>query len=197
MFTGIIEETGRIQTLRKKKDGIEIGITCHRILDDLSVDNSVAVNGVCQTVIDCSDTGFSVYAAAETLSKTTVKNWKAKTIVNLERALRVNARLGGHMVQGHVDCVATVTRVIRKNETCLIDIRLPKEWSILTVLHGSICVNGVSLTIARKSGLTVTVSVIPFTLDATNLHTLKKGDSVNIETDIIGKYLYQFQKESE
>lgn len=197
MFTGIVEETGKIQTLRKRAGGIEIGITCHRILDDLSVDNSVAVNGVCQTVIDCFDNGFSVYAAAETLSKTTVKQWRCGTDVNLERALKANARLGGHMVQGHVDCVATVTGIVRKSETCLIDIRLPKEWSILTVLHGSICVNGVSLTIARKSGLTVTVSVIPFTLNATNLRTLKKGDSVNIETDIIGKYLYQFQKESE
>jgi riboflavin synthase len=196
MFTGIIEETGKIQTIRKRAGGIEIEITCHDILDDLSVDNSVAVDGVCQTVIGCSSTGFSVYAAAETLSKTTVRHWKTKTIVNLERALRVNERLGGHLVQGHVDSVATVTRIIRRQETCLLDIRLPQEWAILTVLHGSICVNGVSLTIARKSGLIVTVSVIPFTLNATNLHTLKKGDTVNIETDIIGKYLYQFQKES-
>ncbi|NOY23121.1 MAG: riboflavin synthase [Acidobacteria bacterium] len=197
MFTGIIEETGKIQALRKRADGVEIKVTCHDILDDLSVDNSVALDGVCQTVINRSNTGFSVYAAAETLSKTTIKQWKTGTAVNLERALKANARLGGHLVQGHVDCVATVTRIVRKQETCLMDFRLPKEWAILTVLHGSICVNGVSLTIARKSGLIATVSIIPFTLKATNLNSLKKRDTVNIETDIIGKYLYQFKKESE
>ncbi len=197
MFTGIIEETGKIQTIRKRADGMELQVICHHILDDLSVDNSVAVDGVCQTVTDCSSTGFSVFAVAETLKKTTMKHWKTGTVVNLERALRVTARLGGHMVQGHVDSVATVTRIIRKQKTCLIEIRLPEEWAILTALHGSICVNGVSLTIARKSGLSITISVIPFTLNATNLHTLTKGDMVNIETDIIGKYLYQFKKESE
>ncbi len=197
MFTGIIEEIGRIQAIRKGGGGLEVHVTCRRILEDLSVDNSVAMDGICQTVTNCSNTGFTVFATTETLSKTTLKQWKTGTIVNLERALPVTGRLGGHLVQGHVDCVATVTRIVRRQETCLIDIRLPKEWAYLAVLHGSICVNGISLTIAGKSGLTVTISVIPFTLNATNLHELKTGSIVNIETDIIGKYLYQFQKESE
>ena len=197
MFTGIIEETGKIQGIRKRADGVELRISCRRILDDLSVDNSVAIDGICQTVTHCSDTGFSVFAASETLSKTTVNQWKIGTVVNLERALKADARLGGHLVQGHVDCVASVQRIVSKPETRLVEIRLPGEWSVLAVLHGSVCVNGVSLTIARKAGTVVTVSIIPFTLNATNLHTLKKGQRVNIETDIIGKYLYQFQKESE
>lgn len=197
MFTGIIEEIGKIQAIRKGAGGMEIHVACRRVLEDLSVDNSVALDGICQTVTDCSHTGFTVFAAAETLSKTTIKQWKIRTNVNLERALPATARLGGHLVQGHVDCVAAVTRIVRKQKACLIDVRVPKEWAHLTVLHGSVCVNGVSLTIAGKSGLTVTISVIPFTLNATNLHALNKGDSVNIETDIIGKYLYQFQKESE
>ncbi|RLE18969.1 MAG: riboflavin synthase [Acidobacteria bacterium] len=196
MFTGIIEEKGKIQTIQRRADGLEIQVACHHVLNDLSVDNSIALDGVCQTVIDCSNGRFSVFAAPETLRKTTLKKWKTGTTVNLERALRANARLGGHLVQGHVDCTGIVTRIIRKQETCLMDIRLPQNWAHLTVTHGSVCLNGVSLTIARKSGLTITVSIIPFTLNATNLSSLKKGDSVNIETDIIGKYLYQFQKES-
>ncbi len=196
MFTGIIEETGKIQSLQKQGDGVEIRISCRNILNDLAVDNSVSIDGICQTVTECSDKGFSVFAAAETLAKTTINKWKSGKIVNLERALRVNDRLGGHLAQGHVDTVATITQIIRRQKSCLIDIRLPKEWAHLAVLHGSICVNGVSLTIARKSGITITISIIPFTLNATNLHLLKRGESVNIETDIVGKYLYEFQKES-
>ncbi|NOZ12709.1 MAG: riboflavin synthase [Acidobacteria bacterium] len=196
MFTGIIEEIGKIQSLRKRGNGMEIHVFCRRILDDLSVDNSVAIDGICQTVTACSDTGFSVFAAAETLAKTTAARWKTGRAVNLERALQATDRLGGHLVQGHVDTVATVTRIVQKQQSCLLDIRLPESWAHLAVLHGSVCINGVSLTIARKTGVAITVSIIPFTLNATNLHLLKRGDSVNIETDIVGKYLYEFQKES-
>ncbi len=196
MFTGIVEEVGKIQFIRKASAGMTITVSCQRILDDLSVDNSVAVDGVCQTVTSRSPGGFSIFAAPETLRKTTIQIWKPGQTVNLERALRFNSRLGGHLVQGHVDCVATVHRVVREPESRRIELRLPTQWSHLAVVHGSICVNGVSLTIARKAGVVITVSVIPFTLDATNLRFLTKGDRVNIETDIIGKYLYQFQKES-
>ena len=196
MFTGIVEEIGKIQSVRKGAAGMAISVSCQRILDDLSVDNSVAVDGVCQTVTGISPNGFSVFAAPETLGKTNIRSWKTGRMVNLERALSINSRLGGHLVQGHVDCVATVNRIVREPESCRLEFRLPAQWARFAVLHGSVCVNGVSLTIARKTGMVFTVSVIPFTLNATNLRFLKKGDVVNIETDIIGKYLYQFQKES-
>ncbi len=192
MFTGIIEETGTVHTVRQHPDGRTITVHCHNVLNDLAVDNSIALDGACQTVTDCSREGFSVFAMTETLKKTTLGYLKKGDPINLERALRADARLGGHLVQGHVDCTAVVDRIVPRTNTCLLSFRLPDQWAKLTVLHGSIAVNGVSLTIARKAGVLITVSVIPYTLKATTLGGVKPGAPVNIETDIIGKYLHAF-----
>lgn len=192
MFTGIIEEVGIVHAVRPHPDGRTISVRCSTVLDDLNVDNSIALDGACQTVADRDPEGFSVFAMTETLKKTTLGHLKIGDRINLERALRTDGRLGGHMVQGHVDCTAAVEQVVSKPNTRLISFRLPEQWAALTVLHGSVAVNGVSLTIARKSGVLVTVSVIPYTLKETTLDGLRTGARANIETDIIGKYLHAF-----
>jgi riboflavin synthase len=192
MFTGIVEEIGTLSGKRIGKDGVFLTIKGEKVLNDLQIDNSIAVNGVCQTVTEIKDREFTVFAMEETLKKTTLGKLKQGAKVNLERALTLQSRLGGHIVQGHVDCVSKVTNIERKPTTSLISIRMGSGFEHLAVLHGSITVDGVSLTIARKSGAVVTVSVIPYTLKATTLSLLKKGDEVNIETDIIGKYLFEF-----
>ncbi len=197
MFTGIVEEIGTLSFKKAGKDGVFLTVKANKIFDDLKVDNSVAINGVCQTVTEIKDNEFCVFAMEETLKKTTLGKLKQGSKVNLERALTLQSRLGGHIVQGHVDCVAKVTNIEKKPTTVLISIRLNDKWEHLSILHGSITIDGVSLTIARKTGAVVTVSVIPYTLKATTLSYLKKGDEVNIETDIIGKYLFEFaNKES-
>ncbi len=192
MFTGIIEEIGTVRELRSRGDGMELTVACKTVLDDLNVDNSIAIDGVCQTVTERTDSGFTVFAMTETLKKTTFREFKPGRRINLERALPVNGRLGGHLVQGHVDCTAKVDKIVPRPNTRLISLRLPAQWEKLAVLHGSITINGISLTIARKTGIRVTVSVIPFTLEATTLGDLRTGATVNIETDIIGKYLHAF-----
>ena len=194
MFTGIVEEVGKVVSVKTKGDGKIISIEGKRVFEDLKVEDSIAVDGVCQTVFEIKGNVFSVFAMSETLKKTTLGDLKIGNPVNLERALTLSTRLGGHLVQGHVDCVGIVEGIKRQSNTYLIDIRINKEFENFTVLHGSIAVNGVSLTIARKSGVVITVSLIPYTLENTSLKTLKRGSKVNIETDIIGKYLYQFYK---
>ncbi len=194
MFTGIVEEVGKVVSVKTKGDGKIISIEGKRVFEDLKVEDSIAVDGVCQTVFEIKGNVFSVFAMSETLKKTTLGDLKIGNPVNLERALTLSTRLGGHLIQGHVDCVGIVEGIKRQSNTYLIDIRINKEFENFTVLHGSITVNGVSLTIARKSGVVITVSLIPYTLENTSLKALKRGSKVNIETDIIGKYLYQFYK---
>jgi len=196
MFTGLIEEVGTVDAVQRRSDGLELTVACDRILADLAVDNSVAVQGVCQTVTAVHPHGFTVYAMTETLKKTTLGTLRPGNRVNLERAMRLSDRLGGHLVQGHVDATATVEAVIPRADTRLIRLRIPDAFQRYTVLHGSIAVDGVSLTIAEKQGTRITVSVIPFTLSATTLGDLKPGSRVNLETDIVGKYLEQFTKEN-
>lgn len=192
MFTGIVEETGVLTKNTKTKDGVTLTFSASKIFNDLAVDNSVAINGVCQTVTKITGNQFEVFTMEETLKKTTLGILKKESKVNLERALTINTRMGGHIVQGHVDCTAKITSIIKKSSTILLTVRLPEKWLHLAVLHGSITIDGISLTIANKIGANVTVSIIPYTLEETTLSFLKKGDEVNIETDIIGKYLFEF-----
>ena len=194
MFTGIVEETGKVLSVKSKGDGKVFTISAKRVMEDLKVEDSIAVDGVCQTVFELAENSFSVFAMSETLKKTTLKNLKTGDIVNLERALTLSTRLGGHLVQGHVDCVGKVESIVKRSQTYLMDIRISPDFEKFAVLHGSIAINGVSLTIARKSGTLITVSLIPYTLENTSLKSLKRGSFVNIETDIVGKYLYQFYK---
>lgn len=184
MFTGIIKDLGTIKSLKKKEDNLVATIESHL---EFEIDDSVAVNGVCSTVIQTENKTFKVEYMPETLKKTDISKWKEGAKVNLEPPLKIGEKLNGHFVQGHVDTTAKIHR-IKKND---ITISFPKEYSKYIALKGSISVDGISLTISDISENTFTVSLIPHTLKNTILGFKKPGDLVNIEVDMISRYLKQ------
>ena len=188
MFTGLITDVGTVDRVRPTDAGREFRIrTSYR---DLAAGESMAVNGACLTVREFGDGWFTVAAVVTTLGRTTIGDWEAGRRVNLERALAAGDRLGGHMVQGHVDAVADVTAVHRVADALLVDIAVPPQLAALVVLHGSIAVDGVSLTVnAIPDAGTVQLSLIEYTLEATTLGALRDGDRVQVEADVIGKYV--------
>ncbi len=190
MFTGIVEEVGRIETVAPVANGRALRIAARRVVENARDGDSIAVDGVCLTVTRRDEAGFEVEAIGTTLSRTTIGALTAGAEVNLERALALGERLGGHLVQGHVDGVGTVRGVRREGEHVLLDVRLPDEVAAVTVLHGSIAISGVSLTV---NGLpepgTAQVALIPYTWEHTNLRHLREGDRVNLEGDMIGKFV--------
>lgn len=201
MFTGLIEEIGKIQSIKNIGQGRELTISANLILDDLKIDDSVAVNGVCLTVVACNDKFFSVEAVEETLKKTTLTKLHVGSSVNLERALRPIDRMGGHIVQGHIDCTARILAIEKQVLGRLIWFSYPNNFSKYIISQGSISVNGVSLTIAKDEPGKFMVSIIPHTWESTTFKELKAGDEVNLEFDIIGKYVekllkYQNQNDS-
>lgn len=190
MFTGIIEEVGKISEIGVSRGAKKLTIQAEKVLEDLKVDDSIAINGVCLTVIKKERTCFSVEAVEETLSKTTIGHWRPTEEVNLERALRTSGRLGGHFVQGHVDGVARVTGWQKQAGGALLTIETSGDLKKYMIPKGSITVDGVSLTIANLSGSKVQIALIPHTLAITTLDKLKMNEQVNIETDMMGKYVY-------
>jgi len=188
MFTGLITDVGTIDRVRTTDAGREFRIrTSYR---DLAAGESIAVNGACLTVREFGDAWFTVAAVLTTLGRTTMGDWEAGRRVNLERSLAAGDRLGGHMVQGHVDAVAEVTAVHRLADALLVDLSLPPQLAPLVVLHGSIAVDGVSLTVnAIPDAGTIQLSLIDYTLKATTLGTLRAGQLVQVEADVIGKYV--------
>lgn len=194
MFTGLIEEIGRIANIRSIGTGKRISIYAKKIFDDLKIDDSVAVNGVCQTVVSHGDGIFTVEAVEETINKSNFSNLRNNQEVNLERALRLSDRLGGHLVQGHVD---TTGRIVSVNQLAAgknIWIEFPKEYEKYIIEHGSICIDGVSLTVARLEENRFMVTVIPHTRNVTTIGNMKPGYSVNLEFDLIGKYVEKMTK---
>ncbi|MGA2296830.1 MAG: riboflavin synthase [FCB group bacterium] len=191
MFTGLIEEIGIIKIAKKFSGGIRISITCKKILEDIKIDDSISINGVCQTVIGINDSSFTVEAVEETIRKSTLGKFNTGKKVNLERAMRLNDRLGGHLVQGHVDCTGKVIAIKNDSTGKLLTINFPANDSRYIVALGSICIDGVSLTVARRENNSFTVSIIPHTWGMTTLNELRTGDEVNLEYDIIGKYVEQ------
>jgi riboflavin synthase len=189
MFTGLIEEIGIVQSIRQIGGGKRFRIHAQKIMDDLKIDDSVSIDGACQTVVAFGKNYFEVEAVEETLSKTTLTFFKNNDKVNLERAAKVSDRLGGHIVQGHVDCIAHVKSIEKQITGILIWIEYPIENSKFAVQHGSICINGVSLTIARERSPMLMASIIPHTWEMTNLQNLSPGSKVNLEFDILGKYI--------
>ena len=188
MFTGLIDDVGTLVSVSTTEAGLELRINCR--YDDLAIGESIAVNGACLTVRERGNGWFTVAAVVTTRGRTTVGNWRAGTRVNLERALRVGDRFGGHIVQGHVDGVGRVERVRREADALLVDVALPDELGDLVVPYGSIAIDGVSLTInAVHSSGAVQLSLIEHTLRATTLGSLSAGSEVNVEADIVGKYL--------
>ena len=189
MFTGLIEEVGEIKNIQQIAGGKRLFISAHNILDDLSVDDSVAVNGVCLTTVEYSDSGFWVEAVAETLQKTTLGKIAAGTKVNLERAVRLQDRLGGHLVQGHVNGMSKISRIEKLGENYALDVIIDETLEKYMILEGSIALDGISLTIARLSGVQVGINIIPHTWTHTNLKYLKVADYINTEVDVIAKYV--------
>ncbi|MFQ5864446.1 MAG: riboflavin synthase [bacterium] len=189
MFTGIIEETGIVEDVRERRAALRLTLSAHEVLPDMKVDDSIAVSGVCLTVINISNSAFQVEAVAETLRKTTLGALQKGAGVNLERSLRLSDRLSGHLVQGHVDGVGKVVGAQTQPGGRLLSVEVPKNLMRYVISEGSIAIDGVSLTVARLSENVITISLIPHTLNKTTLGHLKAGDKVNIEVDLIGKYV--------
>ncbi len=189
MFTGIITEIGTVAEVKAKGKGMRLVVSAPESARDLHVNDSVSVSGVCQTVIGVSGGRFEVEAVEETLKKTTLGSLKQGSSVNLELPVRLNDRLGGHLVQGHVDCVGRVTSLVKQTNSWLITIAFPAEFSRSIVPVGSIAVDGISLTVASLGKTEFTVSIIPHTLEKTTIASLHEGSEVNLEFDIIGKYI--------
>jgi riboflavin synthase len=187
MFTGLIEQVGEVESVRQTDAGRELRIAAP--FTDLQSGESIAVNGACLTVREFGDGWFEAAAVVTTLERTAIGDWKKGTRVNLERALRSGDRLGGHIVQGHVDCVGVVAAVERSADALLVDLSLPQSMEPLFVLHGSIAVDGVSLTVNGLKPGGLQLSLIEYTLRHTTLGDLKPGASVHVEADVIAKHV--------
>jgi len=195
VFTGLIDDVGTIEAVSRTSAGLELRISCR--YSDLADGESIAVNGACLTVLTRGNGWFTVGAVTTTLGRTTIGSWAAGRRVNLERALRAGDRLGGHFVQGHVDGVARVTAAAVVGDAQLVDLALPAGLAELMVQHGSLAVDGVSLTVNDLSVPgSVQLSLIEYTLRHTTLGTLVPGDQVHVEADMLGKYVHRLLKES-
>jgi riboflavin synthase len=193
MFTGIIQAIGTIKKKTQTASGARFGISSTEFAGKVSPSDSVSVNGVCLTVEDLDADHFTVTAVGETLNRTTLKDIGTQCKVNLECAVTPTTALGGHLVQGHIDCIGTVVSSRRTGQDWLLSVRLPEEAYRLTVPKGSIAIDGVSLTIIdRLPGNVITITVVPYTYEHTLIETYRTGSRVNIEVDIIGKYVAQY-----
>ena len=193
MFTGIIEATGLVKDVQHNGSNVELWIES-AITHELKTDQSVAHNGVCLTVVEIKDDLYRVTAVEETLNKTNLGGWKPGDKVNLERSLKVGSRLDGHFVQGHVDATAVCIEKQVLEGSWLFRFRFPAEYAALVIEKGSICINGVSLTVFNVGNDECTITIIPYTYEHTNFNAIEEGSKVNIEFDVLGKYLLR-QKE--
>jgi riboflavin synthase len=189
MFTGLIEEIGTLNRITKKGSGIYLTFSAARIMDDLALGDSVNINGVCQTVVELSSNSFSVDTVEETLKKTTLGMLKVNDYVNLERALKANSRLGGHFVLGHIDTTGKINEIKKLSASYMLNIQFPIQFSKYLIPVGSIAVDGISLTLAETEEGNFTIAVIPHTWKETCLKNKKIGDEVNLEFDVLGKYV--------
>ena len=192
MFTGIVEEIGIVKSLTKKGSQAVIVVECNKVLPDTKLGDSIAINGVCQTVVDLASSSFSAEVSSETMSVTTFSALKAGDKVNLERALTLQSRLGGHLVSGHVDGIAKVKNIQKESNFYNLTFELDKSLMKYLAKKGSITINGISLTIADVYSNEFKIAVIPHTFENTTLSGLKHNDYVNVETDILAKYVEKF-----
>jgi len=188
MFTGIIEGLGKVIKLTRERDNLHIEVESD-LASKLKIDQSVAHNGVCLTVVDCSDTKYTVTAIKETLRKTNLGELKAGELINLERAMKMGDRLDGHLVQGHVDQTGICTTVKETNGSWLFTFEYDESLGNVTIEKGSITINGTSLTVVNSEKGKFSVAIIPYTFNHTNFKSLREGMKVNLEFDVIGKYL--------
>ena len=188
MFTGIIEDLGTIEKLQKEGGNLNLTISSS-ITTELKIDQSIAHNGVCLTVVDIDNEKYTVTAIRETLDKTNLGILDKGDKVNLERAMRLGDRLDGHIVQGHVDQTGTCISVIEENGSWIYTFEYGSEKDNITIEKGSITINGVSLTVVNSKLNEFSVAIIPYTYEHTTFHSIKEGDKVNLEFDVIGKYI--------
>ena len=192
MFTGIIENLSEIKQIKKEGDNLSISLFS-KITNELKIDQSLSHNGVCLTVVDIVDNIYTVTAIKETILKSSIKDWRIGDLINIERAMKLGDRLDGHMVQGHVDQTAECTKISEENGSWYFYFEYQKSNN-LTIEKGSISINGVSLTIVESMKNGFSVAIIPYTYEYTNFKNIKIGDLVNIEFDMIGKYIYKIIK---
>jgi len=188
MFTGIIEDLGIVEALEQENTNLHLNIKS-KLASELKIDQSVSHNGVCLTVIDLSASSYTVTAIKETLDKTNLNSLKVGDLVNLERGLKLGDRLDGHMVQGHVDQVGTCINVDAQNGSWVYTFEYNPKLGNITIEKGSVTVNGVSLTVVNSKDNGFSVAIIPYTYEHTNFHTFEEGTVVNLEFDVIGKYV--------
>ena len=188
MFTGIIETLGTVQEIKKDKDNIHLTIDSS-ITDELQIDQSVAHNGICLTVVAISDSSYTVTAIGETIKKTNISYWKTGDQINLERAMKLGDRLDGHIVQGHVDQIGTCIAADEANGSWHYTFEYDESLHNITIEKGSITVNGVSLTVVNSKKNEFSVAIIPYTFEHTNFKNFEVGTKVNLEFDVIGKYV--------
>ena len=188
MFTGLIEDIGKITALEKMGDGIRFTIESDK-LNDIQIDDSIAVNGCCLTAVAVRANSFQVEAVEETLKKTTLGGFNVGTQVNLEQAMRLSDRLGGHLVLGHVDGIGHIVSIEERSTSWWVTAEIPSELEKYLIHVGSITIDGISLTVAELANNKVSVSIIPHTWQVTTLGQRRVGDTVNIEADLIGKYV--------
>lgn len=196
MFTGIIEELGTVRSLERGSDSCQIFIMAQKVLEDVKLGDSIAINGVCLTVTSFDREHFSADMMAETLAKTNLKDLSPGQKINLERAARLGDRMGGHLVQGHIDGVGTMVEQQKVGIAKIIRIKAPPEIMDYLVSKGSVAIDGISLTVIDVLSDSFTVSIIPHTAKMTTLGFKKTGDSVNLEADIIGRYVEKLLNKS-
>lgn len=189
MFTGIIEDVGKVYRWQKAKGSCSLALATHLPLDEMGLGSSIAVNGTCLTIVDKTEQRFTVDVSPETLERTGLRKLRRGDPVNLERPLRLSDRLGGHLVTGHVDGVGTTREIKRLGKFIFFSFEVPQSIAALLVPKGSVAVDGISLTVNDCGKKRFSVAIIPYTLRHTNLLGRRVGDKVNIETDIIGKYV--------
>lgn len=193
MFTGIIESLGIIKNIAKDQGNLHLSISSS-ITSELKIDQSVAHNGICLTVVKIDGDTYTVTAIDETIQKTNIAQWKVGQKVNLERAMKLGDRLDGHLVQGHVDQTGICQNVEEKNGSWFFTFSYETGKGNITIEKGSITVNGVSLTVVNSSNGVFSVAIIPYTYEHTNFHQIKPEDTINLEFDVIGKYLYKLSE---
>lgn len=194
LFTGLVEEIGTINNIHQNGQTLVIAIKANKILSDIQLGDSIAVNGVCLTVTNFSKNHFEVDVMPETFNDTTLRFLKVGSKVNLERALAANGRFGGHFVTGHTDGIGTIRKRSYIENAILIEIEIPEEFNHLLIEKGSIAIDGTSLTIFKSSQNTITISLIPHTAKASILGSKREGEKVNLEFDMMAKYFYSFMQ---
>ncbi|MGH7828294.1 MAG: riboflavin synthase [Candidatus Binatia bacterium] len=192
MFTGLIEDTGEVDRLRLNDQAAVLTVKTNLPLRTITIGASIAVNGACLTVVKKAKRSLEFDCSPETLQRTSLETLRSGSVVNLERSMRWQDRVGGHLVTGHVDGVGIIDTIKEKGEFTLFTFRVPARLGSLLVAKGSVAVDGISLTVNDSSARRVSVAIIPFTLQHTNLRARRVGDKVNIETDLIGKYVHKF-----